>query len=350
MPYGRPSPQPDAGRLALPVTRTDLDLASYADRVGGWSTSLANVAEVMIPCLDIAGARSVCEVGAYAGDLTRLLSDWAAKAGATVIAVDPSPKPALVELDERRDELELVRQTSIEALPHIELPNAVIIDGDHNYWTVREELRLIAERAVDGDMPLLMFHDISWPHAYRDDYFAPELIPEDSRHPMAGPDESRGLYPGDPGLRPGGPPYPRSAATEGGARNGVRAAIEDFVAENPGLRFTGVPAFFGFGVVWHEEAPWAEQLAEHLEPWDANPVIARLEANRVRHLADMQVQANELWKARERLARQEAVLRRLLESSAFSVAERMSRLRGRAGVGKGQAVISKDEVRRALEG
>jgi hypothetical protein len=350
MPYGRPTRHPDADRLALLVTRTDLDLASYADPVGGWSTSLANVAEVMIPCLDIAGARSVCEVGAYAGDLTRLLSDWAAKAGATVIAVDPSPKPALVELDERRDELELVRQTSLEALPHIELPDAVIIDGDHNYWTVREELRLVAERAAGGNMPLLMFHDISWPHAYRDDYFTPELIPGDYRHPMAGPDESRGLYPGDPGLRSGGLPYPRSAATEGGARNGVRAAIEDFVAESTGLCFAGVPAFFGFGVVWHEEAPWAEQLAEHLEPWDANPVLARLEASRVRHLADMQVQANELWRARARLARQEAVLRRLLESSAFSVAERLSRLRGRAGIGKSQPVISKDEVRRALEG
>lgn len=331
------------------MTRTELDLASYADPVGGWSTSLANVAEVMIPCLDIVRARSVCEVGAYAGDLTRLLTDWAARSGATVVAIDPAPKPALEELDAQRPQLELVRQTSLDGLPRIELPDVVIIDGDHNYWTVREELRLVAQRAGAPELPLLMLHDVGWPHAFRDDYFAAELIPEEHRHPVAGPDESRGLYPGDPGLRPGGLPYPRSAAQEGGARNGVRTAVEDFVAESSGLRFAIVPAFFGLGVVWHEDAAWAEQLAEHLEPWDANAVIARLEANRVRHLADLQVQAGELWKARERIARQEAVLRRLLESSAFGLAERLSRLRRRAGVGKGQAVISKDEVRRALE-
>jgi hypothetical protein len=332
------------------VTRTHLDLASYADPPGTWATSLANVAEVMIPCLDTVGARSVCEVGAYAGDLTRLLADWASQAGAKVLAIDPSPQPRLAELADERAELELIRETSMQALPHVDLPDVVIIDGDHNYWTVQQELRLVAERASGAAMPLLMFHDVSWPHAYRDDYFAIEQIPEEYRHPVAGPDQTRGLYPGDPGLRPGGLPYPRSAAHEGGERNGVRAAVEDFAAEDDRLRFVRVPAFFGFGVVWHEDAPWADALAEHLEPWHENPVIERLEANRVRLLADMQVQANQLWKAQERLARQEAVLRRLLESSAVSLAEGLSRLRIRVGIGKHQRVVSKEEIREALDG
>jgi hypothetical protein len=51
----------------------------------------------------------------------------------------------------------------------------------------------------------------------------------------------------------------------------------------------------------------------------------------------------------ERLGRQEALLRRLLESSAFALAERLSRLRRRAGVAPGQSVVSKDEVRRVLD-
>jgi hypothetical protein len=42
------------------------------------------------------------------------------------------------------------------------------------------------------------------------------------------------------------------------------------------------------------------------------------------------------------------VLRRLLESSAFTVAERLSQLRMRAGVAPGQSVVSRDEIRRAL--
>ena len=35
-----------------------------------------------------------------------------------------------------------------------------MIDGDHNYFTVREELRLIGERAPGAELPLLLFHDV----------------------------------------------------------------------------------------------------------------------------------------------------------------------------------------------
>ena len=62
----------------------------------------------------------------------------------------------------------------------------VIIDGDHNYFTVSEELRLIAERAAGAALPLLLFHDVGWPHARRDDYYAAERIPEADRRPLAG--------------------------------------------------------------------------------------------------------------------------------------------------------------------
>ena len=43
-----------------------------------WGVSLAQMSELLLPCLDAAGARSVAEVGAFAGDLTRVLVGWAA--------------------------------------------------------------------------------------------------------------------------------------------------------------------------------------------------------------------------------------------------------------------------------
>ena len=108
-----------------------------------------------------------------------------------------------------------------------------------------------------------------------------------------------------------------------------------------------VPVFFGFGVVWHAGAPYAGALARILDPWDRNPILERLEGNRVHHLA----QSHASWSScgRARAARQEAVLRRLLDSSAFAVAERLSRLRMRAGVATEQSVVSKDEIRRVLD-
>jgi Methyltransferase domain len=322
-----------------------MDTDPYANDPGRWAHSLVHHSEILLPCLDAAQARSVVEVGAYAGDLTTVLVDWAAQSGARVKAIDPSPQPGLVELAGEREELELIRETSLEALAHLSLPDAVIIDGDHNYYTVSEELRLIDERAADDGLPLLFFHDVCWPHGRRDDYFAPDQIPEGHRHPIA---EGGGLFPGVAGVRPGGLPYRGAAAQEGGARNGVLTAVEDFVAERDEFALAVVPVFFGLGVVWRRDAPWSDDLAAVLRPFDRNPLLDRLEANRVLHLAVGHFQFVEASRVQGRNARQEALLRRLLESSAFSVAERLSQVRRRLGIATGQAVVSKEDIRRVL--
>jgi hypothetical protein len=312
-----------------------------------WGVSLAQMTELIRPCLDAAGVTSIAEVGAFAGDLTRVLVDWATGADASVMAIDPAPQPGLEALAQEHPELELVRETSLAALPTIPMPDAIVIDGDHNYYTVSEELRLIGERAPGAELPLLLFHDVRWPHGRRDDYFDAEQIPAAARHPVAG--DGEGIVPGEAAARPGGLPYPRSAAIEGGAGNGVLTAVEDFVNARDGVRLAVVPAFFGFGVAWHTAKPWSADLARILDPFDGNPIMERLEANRVHQLAAMHERRTELWRAQERLERQERVLRRLLDSSAFAVAERLSRLRARAGVAAEQSIVSKEEIRRALE-
>jgi Methyltransferase domain len=308
--------------------------------------SLAQMAELLLACLDAVGARSVAEIGAYAGGLTRVLVDWAAGSGSRVCAIDPAPEAPLVELDRASENLELIRKTSLEALAEIALPDVVIIDGDHNYFTVAGELRAIALRSAGAVLPLLIFHDVGWPHGRRDDYFDPAQIPDRHRHPLAG--ERGGLFPGEPGLRAGGLSYPRSAAHEGGPRNGVLTAIEDFIAGHADLRLAVVPAFFGFGVLWHSGRRGGDELERILGPWDRNPILARLEAARVYHLAESHRRQVSLGSAQARQARQEAVLRRLLQSSAFGLAERLSGLRVRAGVAPWQPPVGKEAIRRAL--
>jgi hypothetical protein len=128
----------------------------------------------------------------------------------------------------------------------------------------------------------------------------------------------------------------------------VLTAIEDFVASRENVQLAIVPAFFGFGVVWHREAPWAAAVEEILEPLDRNPLLERLEGSRVFHIANShshQVRAAEL---EIRLREQQIVLRRLLDSSAFGLAERLSLLRRKVGIGPRQAEISRKAVRRAL--
>lgn len=71
--------------------------------------SLANVAELLLPCLDLAGVRTVLEVGAFKGELTLELLDWAAVSGAKITAIDPLPPEDLLGLAEERSELELLQ-------------------------------------------------------------------------------------------------------------------------------------------------------------------------------------------------------------------------------------------------
>ncbi|MFL5822914.1 MAG: class I SAM-dependent methyltransferase [Solirubrobacteraceae bacterium] len=323
------------------------DFDPYLHDPERWGVSMAQLTEIMLPCLDAAGARSVMEIGAYAGDLTRVLAGWANGAQAQVTAVDPVPQAGLEALAETEPRLELIRQTSLQALPETPLPDAIVIDGDHNYYTVSQELRLIAVRAGGGDLPLLLFHDVGWPHGRRDDYAAPEQIPADARHPTVG--GAGGIAPGNPGVDPAGLPYPGSAAHEGGPGNGVLTAIEDFVAQHEQVRLVVVPAFFGFGVAWDTRRSYSAALSALLDPVDRHPVLTRLEANRVSQIARQHHLQNELWALQEQLTRQRAVLGRLAHSSAFALAERLSRLRASVGIAPGQSPVSRADVREALD-
>jgi hypothetical protein len=293
---------------------------------GLWGHSLANLAELLLPLLDAVEARSVVEIGAYEGDLTRELLGWAAGADARVLAIEPKPPQPLLDLAKEHPELELVRETSHEALRHIRLPDAVIVDGDHNYYTVREELRLIEERTGGDELPFLLFHDVGWPHGRRDTFYAPDQIPDEYLESVA---PGGHVFPGERGLAAGGLPYRCVSEREGGSRNGVLTAVEDFVSGREDVRLAIVPAFFGFGVVWQRDRPWAGAVAKILDEWDRNPILARLEANRVFQLASEHVRRAEAGRLRDRNRRLEVLLGSFLESKAFALADRLSGLRWR---------------------
>jgi hypothetical protein len=296
---------------------------------GSWGASLLYNAELVMDVLMAAGGTSVTEVGALDGDLTRLLVLWAERADGRVWAVDPTPRPALEALADGHERLTLVREPSLTALAEIPLSDTIVLDGDHNHYTVSQELAIVADRArAEGRaLPLVLLHDVGWPHGRRDDYFVPDRIPAKHRQPIA---PEGAVHPDDPGIRPGALPYHHPAAREGGPGNGVRTAAEDFVAGHGELRLAVVPSFFGMGLIWSPAAGYADALAERLHGWDANAHLARLEHNRVLHLVNTQLQLSAIRAAQDRLAeqtvqlaRQRRVLEGLLESRGFAAVERL---------------------------
>ncbi len=131
--------------------------------------SLAEFRELIFRCLDLAGVTSVAEVGAEDGHFTSELLRWSDGRDIRVVAIDPAPSPFLVELANSNPRLDLIAATSLAAFEHLGPVDAYLIDGDHNYYTVSNELRMIEQR-VEGEFPIVFMHDVAWPCGRRDQY------------------------------------------------------------------------------------------------------------------------------------------------------------------------------------
>ena len=244
--------------------------------------SLTLFGEIILPALALAGARQIVEIGSEYGGFTRELHAFAIQAAGKLISIDPTPKPdAFKFIAANRDNphFQFIQDASISALPALAGADAYVIDGDHNYFTVRAELDLIA--AARGDKPLLVFeHDVCWPCGRRDMYYNPGAVPLPFRQPYSC---ETGLTLDNPGminggLRGGGISF---ALREGGPANGVRTAIEDFLAHRPDLRFEVIPVVLGLGIIYSRTAPWVDRLTELLRPFTSSPLLEMLERNRL---------------------------------------------------------------------
>jgi len=137
---------------------------------------------------------------------------------------------------------------SLEVLPKLTSPfDCILIDGDHNWYTVYHELNVIREKNLLRTGGLIFFHDVDWPWARRDMYYQPDTIPTQYQQEWA----KLGVVRGNCELSDNGSfgGY-RKAVREGGPRNGVLTAIDDFLLENPGkFRFFRVRAGSGLGTL-----------------------------------------------------------------------------------------------------
>jgi len=187
---------------------------------------------VLRPVLEATEPKTVIEVGAAGGHTTRNLLAFAVERGARVHVIDPVPGFDVEELERAYGESVVFhRCKSHEILREIEAPDVVLIDGDHNWFTVYHELRLLGERAAaDGrPFPVTLMHDVSWPYARRDMYYNPDDVPPEHRQPhrkaniVFGQSELNDEHGINGGLH--------NAVSEGGPRNGVLTAVEQYIDE-----------------------------------------------------------------------------------------------------------------------
>jgi Methyltransferase domain len=291
MPGSEPAPDPhgaDERKRRAGATPAGQHVAPADPRVANpeaeseWGMSLAALGELLFEIVGVTVPRRLMEVGAWKGELTFKLIEWAERSDATVIGVEPWPTDELRQEAERNDHFELVEKHSHDVLQTLDPCDLYILDSDHNYYVVHGELERIWRRLDGTETPLLaLVHDVGWPWGRRDGYGDPRLIPAEHRHPYS----KAPIDIDHPGVAPSGFTLDGTgvvALHEGGPRNGTRTAIEDFVSERPELTMAVFPLHYGLAVVWDRGAPWAADLEALLAPYADHPVLARVERNRMR--------------------------------------------------------------------
>ena len=129
----------------------------------------------VVPLLAGERWRRVCEIGASLGEGTDLLMSVT---GVQDTVIDPCLDCDLAQKFSGNPNVSVKKGTSLEILPHLDGAfDCILIDGDHNWYTVYEELKTISSRSLLRPGGIIFFHDVEWPWGRRDMYYQPELIP-----------------------------------------------------------------------------------------------------------------------------------------------------------------------------
>jgi hypothetical protein len=217
---------------------------------------------------------TVVEVGVESGQVSGMYVDMGAS---RVFCVDPLPSDEMRRRLAADPALELVEKPSPAVLEELPVADLYVVDGDHNYATVRGEVDWIIQNAPDA---VIVLHDVLWPCSRRDLYYQPSYLEEQDVHP-ASPDGPTVWH---EDLTPAGfvgAGAFTSAVRAGGERNGVLTAVEDAMEAAPDeWRLEIVPAVFGLGVLVRSSEKSA-RLMDDLRRYTGSRLLEALEANRI---------------------------------------------------------------------
>ena len=221
--------------------------------------SMCNFKSIYMPIMQILNPKEITEIGTDQGNNTEILKEYCIQNDAHLVIVDPAGNDFYAQ--DKIAAITIKKEKSIEYLEGQQSASDVyFVDGDHNYDTVSLELQLINKLSLSSNKPVVVFmHDISWPWAYRDLYYSlgAEVGDEDITS-----DEGVSLY--DAATDNKGIPSTGQYAFrkfEGGEKNGVRRALEDFLKVEQHWNLVDIHSLYGLGILWSEQHMNARQLS-----------------------------------------------------------------------------------------
>ena len=191
----------------------------------------------------------IVEIGVEKGQNTKNILEYCSMSECELISIDPFPDSSLSELEyEYENKFTLIKDLSLNVLSGIDDAQVFFIDGDHNWYTVYNELMTI-QKTSKKYFPLIFLHDVEWPYDRRDLYYNPDDIPKEytNQYAMKGID----LYSKQLNEKYGFNNSFYNALESGNIRNGVLTAVEDFLKISDfELKFFKIPGFHGLGIIY----------------------------------------------------------------------------------------------------
>lgn len=247
----------------------------------------------MLPVMKAARAKNILEIGIESGKSTQALLEYVQKMGGRLDCVDPTPLPEF-DSESLRSKAEgrfhFHNDLSLRILPDLPRFDAALIDGDHNWYTVYNELLQIEALHWHDPIqqPVIFVHDIGWPYGRRDLYYDPASIPEEFRHSH----EQKGILPNRSELIEGKGLNQQlwNADHEGGLKNGVLTGVEDYLAETAlEYRFINLPMYYGLGILVTEQRLKKNESLQHtLDEYELSPSANKL-LSHLEHLRSIEL-------------------------------------------------------------
>lgn len=208
---------------------------------------------IIKPIIERIDANYIVEIGSDTGINTKNILEYCVDHNGHMTAIDPLPKFDVDEVKAKYgNRFEIYLELSLSRLPLLNDYDVILIDGDHNWYTVYNELKIIEKNFKNKKFPLVFLHDVGWPYARRDLYYNPENIPKDYRQPF----KKLGMHPNQTTLLEKGGMNPSfyNAINENSPKNGVLTAVEDFIDESDLVfSFKTINAFYGLGILFPED-------------------------------------------------------------------------------------------------
>jgi len=214
---------------------------------------------IIKPIIEGLKPNAMIEIGVDKGENTINILEYCLENNCNLISIDPLPDSSVSELEyEYENQFTLIRDLSLNVLSDVGDAQVFFIDGDHNWYTVYNELKVIQDNAKEH-FPLIFLHDVEWPYARRDLYYNPDAIPPKYTNKYA----RRGIDLHSKQLteKIGVNSALNNALESDTPKNGVFTAVEDFLNTTDfDLKSIIIPGFHGLGIIYDQNT-YLENIA-----------------------------------------------------------------------------------------